>query len=52
MGIETAKNLILSGPSRVCIHDDGIAEIANLGNNFYLKPEHVGNVTRAEASVG
>lgn len=51
VGIETAKNLILSGPSAVCLHDDGLAEVANMGCNFYLKPEHIGKVTRAEASL-
>lgn len=29
VGIETAKNLILSGPSRVALHDDGLVETAN-----------------------
>ncbi|KAL4461677.1 hypothetical protein ABPG72_016686 [Tetrahymena utriculariae] len=52
VGIETAKNLILSGPSAVCLHDDSLAEVANMGCNFYLKPEHIGKVTRAEASLG
>lgn len=52
MGIETAKNLILSGPSAVCLHDDTVALTTDMGCNFCLKPEHIGKVTRADASVG
>lgn len=50
VGIETAKNLILAGPNTVFLHDDEIVELNNLGTNFYLREEHVGKVSRAEAS--
>merc|ERR1712032_698905 len=48
-GVETAKNLILTGPKNVTLYDDNKVEIADLGANFYLKPEHVGKCTRSEA---
>lgn len=32
-----AKNLILAGPRSVTIHDDGLAEIADLGRNVKIK---------------
>lgn len=37
VGIETTKNLVLAGPASVTLHDDEIAQIADLGVNFYLK---------------
>ena len=51
MGIETAKNLILAGPNTVFLHDDEIVELNNLSTNFYLREEHVGKATRADASL-
>lgn len=51
VGIETAKNLILAGPHSVVLHDDEIVTINDLGSNFYCQPEHVGKVSRAEASL-
>jgi ubiquitin-activating enzyme E1 len=51
VGIETAKNIILAGPAAVTIHDDSIAEIADLGVNFYLTQNDVGKTTRSEGSV-
>ena len=52
LGVETAKNLILAGPGSVDLFDPTTVSIADLGSNFYLKQEHVGNTTRAEATVG
>ena len=52
LGVETAKNLILAGPHRVDIYDSTITEIRDLGANFYLTEYHVGNTSRAVASVG
>eukprot|EP00947_MAST-08B_sp_MAST-8B-sp1_P003884 g3884.t1 len=49
-GREAAKNLILAGPGRVTLHDDGAAEIKDCGANFYLTPEDVGT-NRAKASA-
>jgi len=36
VGIETAKNLILAGPAAVTLHDDDLAQVGDLGVNFYL----------------
>lgn len=51
VGVETAKNLILAGPKAVTLVDNHITEIADLGANFYLKEEHVGKLSRAQACV-
>ena len=37
VGIEAAKNLVLTGCKAVHLHDDGLAEIADLGTNFFLR---------------
>lgn len=42
VGIETAKDLVLSGPKAVHIYDNGLAEIADLNTNFFLTQESVG----------
>ncbi|OMJ81381.1 hypothetical protein SteCoe_18172 [Stentor coeruleus] len=51
VGVETAKNLILAGPHSVTIVDNSIVEARDLGSNFYLTPENVGNITRGKASL-
>ena len=51
LGVETAKNLILAGPAQVDIYDPTTVRVEDLGSNFYLKEEHVGKTTRAEASI-
>jgi ubiquitin-activating enzyme E1 len=51
LGVETAKNLILAGPASVTLYDPTLTRINDLGSNFYLTKEHVGKVSRAEASV-
>jgi ubiquitin-activating enzyme E1 len=51
LGVETAKNLCLAGPKSVTIYDPTVVSIADRGSNFYIKQEHVGTTTRAEASV-
>ena len=50
LGVETAKNIILSGAYSVDIHDPNIVQINDLGSNFYLKEEDVGKKNRDEAS--
>jgi ThiF family len=50
LGIETAKNLVLAGPAAVTLHDEGVATHADLGANFFLRPEHVGT-RRAQAVI-
>jgi len=51
VGIETAKNLILTGPRSVTVWDREPTRIVDLGANFYLTMEHVKNkVSRAVAA--
>ncbi|RLN93358.1 hypothetical protein BBJ28_00015538 [Nothophytophthora sp. Chile5] len=42
VGMECAKNLILAGPGAITLHDDGIAEMKDLGCNFFLSEEEIG----------
>jgi molybdopterin/thiamine biosynthesis adenylyltransferase len=41
MGIETAKNLALSGPRSLTVHDPTVATTADLGLNFFLDAKAV-----------
>ena len=52
LGVETAKNLILAGPASVSIYDPTTVKWGDLSSNFYCREEHVGKVSRAEASIG
>ena len=52
LGVETAKNIILSGPGEVDIFDPSLVKINDLGSNFYLSEEDVGKKNRDDASVG
>ena len=49
--MEVAKNLILAGPKQVSLYDPNLVTLSDLGRNFYAKEEHIGNVTRAQASL-
>lgn len=51
MGVEVAKNLILAGPKQVTIYDPNTVTIEDVGRNFYCRHEHVGKISRAEASL-
>lgn len=51
LGIEVAKNLILAGPKQVTLYDPTLVTAADLGRNFYVRGEHVGKISRAEASL-
>ncbi|KAM3134632.1 hypothetical protein pb186bvf_013274 [Paramecium bursaria] len=51
LGVEVAKNLVLAGPRSVFIHDEGLVTINDLGSNFYTREQHVGSVSRADASL-
>ena len=51
LGIETAKNIILSGPGQVDIFDPTLVKINDLGSNFYLSEADVGKKLRDEASL-
>jgi len=49
VGVEVAKNLTLAGPKTITLVDNNITQIADLGANFFLKEEHIGKVSRAQA---
>ena len=51
LGVEVAKNIILSGPKEVCIFDPKIVSINDLGSNFYLKEEYIGKKRRDESCL-
>ena len=51
LGIETAKNIILSGPGVVDIYDPSPININDLGTNFYLSENDVGKKNRDEGSL-
>ena len=51
LGIETAKNIILSGPDEVDIFDPNLVKINDLGSNFFLSEEDVGKKNRDEACL-
>merc|ERR1719495_2035369 len=42
LGIEIAKNVILSGVKSVTLHDQGCVEVSDLGSQFFLTEEDVG----------
>ena len=49
LGVETAKNLLLTGPGAVAVHDDTVVTAADLGVNFYCRASDVGERTRSAA---
>lgn len=52
VGVETAKNLILSNVGTLSVWDPTPTTMADLGTNFYLTPRHVSQQTpRAKACV-
>ena len=51
LGVETAKNLILAGPASVTIYDPNPVTLGDLSSNFYCREEHVGKISRADASI-
>ena len=51
LGVETAKNIILSGPGEVDIFDPSLVKINDLGSNFYLSEEDVGKKNRDDACL-
>ena len=51
LGVEIAKNIILSGPNRVTIFDQNIAKINDLTANFYLTKDDVENQKRRDEAV-
>ena len=51
LGVEIAKNIILSGPKSVTIYDEVIVSINDLSSNFYISEEDVGKKKRDEACL-
>lgn len=52
VGVETAKNLILSNIGGCLVYDPTVCQMADRGTNFYITKAHVAsNKTRAEASI-
>jgi ubiquitin-activating enzyme E1 len=51
LGIEIAKNLILTGPKQVSICDKNIVQLNDLGNNFFLNEKDVNKKRRDESSL-
>ena len=49
LGIEVAKNIIISGPYLVTLYDEKEVILQDLGSNFYLREEDVGK--RRDISV-
>ena len=50
LGIEIAKNIILTGPNKVSIFDQTIVNENDLGSNFYLTKEDITNKKRRDES--
>ena len=51
LGVEIAKNLILSGPKQVSLYDKNIVKLNDLGNNFFINEKDVNQKKRDEASL-
>jgi len=51
LGVEIAKNIILSGPNKLTIFDPNIAKINDLTANFYLTKEDVENQKRRDEAI-
>lgn len=42
LGIEIAKNIILSGPKKITIFDDKTIKVEDIGSNFYISENDIG----------
>ena len=51
LGVETAKNIILSDPEEVDIFDPTLTSIKDLSSNFFLSESDVGKINRDEACL-
>ena len=51
LGVEIAKNIILSGPNKVLLYDYHISKINDLSNNFYLQLKDVNKKRLDEAVI-
>ena len=51
LGIEIAKNIILTEPEIVSIFDNNYCSISDLSSNFYISPENINKMRRDEACL-
>jgi ubiquitin-activating enzyme E1 len=51
LGVEIAKNIILSGVSEISFFDDKICSISDLSSNFYISEEDINRKRRDEACL-
>ena len=51
LGVEVAKNLILSGIRKLTIHDNSIVEARDMSSNYCIEDSDVEQKTRAEACM-
>ena len=51
LGVEIAKNIILSGPNKVLLYDYHISKINDLNNNFYLQTDDINKKRLDEAVI-
>ena len=51
LGVEIAKNIILTGVSEISFFDDKICSISDLSSNFYISEEDVNKKRRDEACL-
>ena len=50
LGVEIAKNIVLSGVKRLTLHDSRLANIRDLNGQFFLGESDIG-INRADASL-
>lgn len=51
LGIETSKNIILSGPEKVLLFDSKIINITDLGSNYFINAKKININRRDDASL-
>lgn len=52
LGVETAKNLVLSGCRRFTLHDPKVVTLRDLSGQFFITEEDYGDkLTRAQACL-
>ena len=50
LGIETAKNIILSGPEKVLLFDSKIVKLEDEGSNYFINSQNIG-VNRRDIQI-
>ena len=51
LGLETSKNLILSGPAKVILFDSKLIKLSDLGSNYFINSKNIGIDRRDFASL-